>query len=158
VGLVISGLDENFNKLSDRLVTSARTALKDASAGVIKAIKQNFDERGSRGGRLEWEPVPISWLRRRVTWPADPSQQGAYIANHDPLIDTGALRGSFVFESGETGSGNIEGAIESTAGYAEDHELGIPEKIRARPFMWITDDDYLNTEELLIESLKRSFN
>lgn len=153
--LVISGL-ESFDKLTTRMITGAREGMRDVGGIVVTAIQSNFDARGARGDRHEWEPVPVSWLAKRQTWPDSPAAQGAYIRDHNPLIDTGKLRGSFTYVSTETPDGDIEAGVQSSESYAEDHEKGIPGEIRQRSFMWITEEDYVLASAAAAEAVQEA--
>lgn len=156
--LVISGLNEAFDKLQNRVIQGARAGMEASGKIVIEAIQANFDASGDRGGHEEWEPVPLSWIVRRETWPrgASKAAQEAYADSAKPLIDTGALRNSYKFSMVETPDGNIEAGVQSTLDYDEDHEKGVPGEIWPRPHMWITDEDEREAQDATIYAMEQA--
>lgn len=154
----ISGLNEAFSGLEQRVAFGARAGLREAGEVIKEGIERNFDEKGARGGNPEWEPVPVYWLSQRQTWPMDPSAQRTYVEKHLPLVDTGRLRDSMVYVDVENSDGSIEAAVQPTVDYAEDHELGVPGKIRQRPFMFVTEEEIVLAQAAVYESLKESFH
>ncbi len=155
-----------FQDFKDEMIADAKKGIKKAAELIPDMLRANIDAQATeiqlpRGGETVWDRVPLTWLRKRKTWPdktnfgkLSASQLNVF-ATHTPLIDTGKYYNSFEV----LGSEDTEGGFAITAGTQDPrgffHDEGIatgppgPDELHQRRHMFIVDgEDTVPHEDL----------
>lgn len=156
-----------IDEITKETIASVSIVMDRAGTMIPARVKSTFDTRGKRGGNPEWPKVAFRWLMRRRMWPGGAMTlrdywdkqhgkltpaQSAYYRSAIPLIDTGKLRNSIiVMERTMEGLSRAFMLIGSPLPYAEQHDQGIPDKIRQRPYMHLVSDDLAELNTIVTE-------
>jgi hypothetical protein len=102
-------------------IESTKRGLRAAADLVPDFIQETFVVQGARGGNPKWKRLTFRSIAWRKNYPHSGgfAAQRSYFEQHEPLIDTGTLRDSFVVSEEE---GGLRMIITSSTEYGYRHE------------------------------------